>query len=94
VTPVEPERGDRTARNATALAVEIAALGVRCALEARGGLALLLPETGSVEMLQSADTRRAVLALARQHGFTHVAIELPSDRRSAGRVTDAPLLRD
>jgi hypothetical protein len=91
---VSPERGDRTTRNASALALEIAALGVRCALEARGGLALLLPETGSVEMLQSSDTRRAVLALARQHGFTHVAIELPSDRRGAGRETDAPLLRD
>jgi len=47
-----------------------------------------------VEALQAPDTRRAVLALAREHGFTHVAIELPSDRRGAGRETDAPLLRD
>ena len=94
MTDAQPERGDRTARHATTLAAGIAALGVRCALEPRGGLALLLPETGSVEMLQSPDTRRAVLALARQHGFTHVAVELPSDRRSAGRETDAPLLRD
>ena len=94
MTPVQPERADRTTRDASALAAEIAALGVRCALEARGGLALLLPEAGTVEMLQSPDTRRAVLALARQHGFTHVAIELPSDRRGAGQETDAPLLRD
>ena len=64
-------------------------------LEARGGLVLLLPVDESVAMLQSPETRRAVLALARTHGFTHVAIELPKDRRGAGgRGTDAPLLRD
>lgn len=90
-----PERGDRTARNATALAAALAELGVQCSLEARGGLALLLPVAESVAMLQAEETRRAVVALAREHGFTHVAIELPSDRRGAGeRETDAPLLRD
>jgi hypothetical protein len=90
-----PERGDRTTRNATALAAAIAELGVQCALEARGGLALLLPVAESVATLQAPEVRRAVLALAREHGFTHVAIELPSDRRGAGeRDTDAPLLRD
>jgi hypothetical protein len=94
VTPVQPERGDRTTHDASALAADLAGLGVRCVLEARGGLALLLPEAGAVEMLQSPDTRRAVLALSRQHGFTHVAIELPSDPRGSGRETDAPLLRD
>ena len=90
-----PGRGDRTARNATALAAALAELGVQCSLEARGGLALLLPIAESVAMLQAEETRRAVVALAREHGFTHVAIELPSDRRGAGeRETDAPLLRD
>lgn len=90
-----PERGDRTARNATALAAALAELGVQCSLEARGGLALLLPVAESVAMLQAEETRRAVVALAREHGFTHVAIELPSDRRGAGEgETDAPLLRD
>ena len=91
----ESERGDRTARNAAVLASAIAELGVQCSLEARGGLALLLPLQESVATLQSPETRRAVLALARAHGFTHVAIELPKDRRGAGeRGTDAPLLRD
>ena len=90
----EQDRGDRTTRNAIALAAAIADLGVQCSLEVRGGLALLLPVSSSIQTLQSPDTRRAVLALARQHGFTHVAIELPSDRRGAGRDTDAPLLRD
>jgi hypothetical protein len=90
-----PDRGDRTTRNATALAAAIAALGVQCSLEARGGLALLTPVPESIEKLQAPETRRTVLALAREHGFTHVAIELPSDRRRAGdRDGDASLLRD
>ena len=89
------QRGDRTTRNAAALASAIAELGVQCSLEARGGLALLMPTQESVAALQSLETRRAVLALARTHGFTHVAIELPKERRGAGeRGTDAPLLRD
>ena len=91
----EEARGDRTARNATALAAAIAELGLQCSLEARGGLALLMPVEESVAKLQTPETRRAVLALARQHGFTHVAIELPNDRRSGkGRGSGAPLLRD
>ena len=90
-----PERGDRTGRNAATLATAIAALGVQCSLEARGGLVLLMPVPTSVAMLQEPETRSAVLALAREHGFTHVGIELPSDRRGAGeRDADAPLLRD
>jgi hypothetical protein len=87
-------RGDRTARNAAALAEAIAALGVECDIEARGGLVLLLPSVGSVEKLAEEETRRAALALARQHGFTHVGIELPHDRRKAAPGSDAPLPRD
>lgn len=91
----EPERGDRTGRTASALAAAIAALGLQCALEARGGLALLLPVPESVELLQRPETRRAVLALAREHGFTHVAIELPNERRDPDATQgDATLLRD
>ena len=90
-----PDRGDRTGRNAASLAAAIGALGVQCSLEARGGLALLMPDAASATKLQDPETRRAVLALAREHGFTHVGIELPNDRRGAGaRDADAPLLRD
>ena len=90
----ESGRGDRTTRNAAALARAIADLGVQCSLEVRGGLALLLLVPESVAMLQSPEMRRAVLALARTHGFTHVAIELPNERRGEERGTGAPLLRD
>jgi hypothetical protein len=94
VTPDEP-RGDRSRRNAAALAAALTELGIACALEVRGGLALLLPTTDAVSSLQLDETRRAVLALAKQHGFTHVAIELPNDRRkSSTPATDASLLRD
>jgi len=88
-------RGDRSARKAAALATAIAKLGVDCALEVRGGLALLLPTPEGVTTLQGDETRRAVLALAKEHGFTHVAIELPNERRRSSTLsTDAPLLRD
>jgi len=91
----EPGRGDRTGRNAAALAVAISQLGVECVLEARGGLVLLLPVATSVEKLQDQNTRRAVLALARQHGFTHVALEMPDERRDDGATgDDASVLRD
>jgi len=88
-------RGERTSRNAVALAAAIAELGIDCALEARGGLALLLPTPEGVAALQVDESRRAVLALAKEHGFTHVAIELPNERRrSSTPPTDASLLRD
>lgn len=90
----ESDRDGGETRNASALAAAIAELGLRCSLEERGGLVVLLPVSSSMEALRSAGTRRDVLALAKQHGFTHVAIELPSDRGGAGRDTDAPLLRD
>jgi hypothetical protein len=90
----EAQGGDRTARNATALANEIAALGLRCAVEARAGLALLLPLPESVAPLEAPETRRAVVALARRFGFTHVAVELPKDRRTSSTPRDATVLRD
>jgi hypothetical protein len=94
VTPDEP-RGDRSSRNAVALAAAIAKLGIECALEVRGGLALLMPMQDSVISLQDDGTRSAVLALVKEHGFTHVAIELPSERRKPSTPpTDARLLRD
>ena len=94
MTP-DDARGDRSARSGMALAGALAKLGVECALEVRGGLALLLPTAEGAAALQVDEKRRAVLALAKDHGFTHVAIELPNERRRSGTPpTDASLLRD
>lgn len=57
------------------------ALGVRCAVEARGNLAVVITAVGE-RALEDAVTRRAVLAALQAHGFTHVAVE-PADDRPA-----------
>jgi hypothetical protein len=90
----DSHRGDRTARNAKALATALAELGLGCAVEARGKLVLLMPDQASVAKLADEQLRRAALALAKQHGFTHAAIELPNDRRRADPDADATVLRD
>jgi hypothetical protein len=90
----DTNRGDRTARNATALAARLAELGLACAIEARGKLVLLMPDQATVAKLADDTLRRAALALAKEHGFTHAAIELPSDRRRADPDSDATVLRD
>jgi hypothetical protein len=90
----EQQRGDRTGRNAAALAQALASLGIECSVESRGGLVLLQPNTESVAKLADEEMRRAALRLARQHGFTHAAIELPNERRAATTDPDATLLRD
>jgi hypothetical protein len=88
------KRGDRTGRNAAALAEGLAELGLACAVEARGKLVLLMPDQEAVAKLADQQLRRAALALAKEHGFTHAAIELPSDRRRADPDADATVLRD
>jgi len=90
----DSRRGDRTARNARSLAQGLAELGLVCVLEARGKLVLLMPDQESVAKLADESLRRSALALAKEHGFTHAAIELPNDRRRAEPDADAPLLRD
>ena len=60
----------------TALARALVSADMTCAVEARGGLALLICDESQQARLASSDARRAVLALAKQHGFTHIAVEL------------------
>jgi hypothetical protein len=87
---------DRTSdviRNAPGLAAAIEALGVSCSLETRDGLALVIPLPDGVTAVQSAETRRALVSLARRYGFTHVAMEVPADGRAA-RSADASVSRD
>ena len=88
------DRGDRTARNVAALAEGLSALGLTCAIEARGKLVLLMPDTATVAKLADEAVRRAALAMAKENGFTHAAIELPNDRRRVNPGADATLLRD
>jgi hypothetical protein len=62
--------------DATALAAALRSAGIACEVEARAALALIVASTAEVTRLAADDRRRRVLALARQHGFTHVAVEL------------------
>ena len=74
-----------------ALEGALAERGLVCRVESRAGLAVLIADAATVAALSDVELRRAALALAREHGFTHVAIELRSD--SVPRA-DAPVHRD
>lgn len=52
------------------------ARGLAFRVEARGGLAVLTPPPGTHRSVSEED-RRTVLALAREHGFSHAALEIP-----------------
>ena len=62
--------------DAMALAAALRSAGIACEVEARAALALIVASPAEVTRLAADDRRRGVLALARQHGFTHVAVEL------------------
>jgi hypothetical protein len=79
-----------TTGDVSGLAAALARLGLPCDVESRARLAVLgtVPETA--RRLADTATRRDVIALARSHGFTHVAVELAD----ASPVSGAPVLRD
>ena len=80
-----------------ALEGALAERGLVCRVEGRFGLAVLIADAATVARLGDAGVRREAIALARQHGFTHVAIELRSGSDDGtGTVVraDAPLSRD
>jgi hypothetical protein len=54
------------------------ALGVRCAVERRGALAVLTPARDD-RTLERGEVRRDVLAVLRAHGFTHAAVEVADE---------------
>lgn len=80
----------REAGDAPALGAALAVLGLRCGVESRAGLAVIGADAAQLAALVSLESRREVLDLARQHGFTHVAVELIA--QPAGVC--APLLCD
>ena len=57
------------------------ALGLACAVEARGKLAIVTLAPGE-RGLEDAGVRRRALGALRAHGFSHVAVE-PSDAPNA-----------
>lgn len=60
--------------SATTLAAALAAHGLHCEVEALEGLAVLVP-VGDCDV-QDPERRALALRLGREHGFTHVALEL------------------
>lgn len=51
--------------------------GVGCRVEARDRLAILVPDHEAVHL--AAADRQRILKTAREHGFTHVSLELDPD---------------
>lgn len=76
-----------------ALEGALAERGLVVKVESRAGLAVLIADAATVARLGDAELRRTALALAREHGFSHVAIELRSDIGGQPRI-DAPVSRD
>lgn len=78
------------AGDASAFASALRALDLVCAVEARARLALIVTDADTVARLAAPARRREVIALARAHGFTNVAVELTATPDPSG----ASLLRD
>jgi hypothetical protein len=76
-------------RRADQLAASLAGMGVPCKVEPRAALAVLMVESGVAQRLADGELRRAALALAKEQGFTHLAVELAPPAAGA----DAPLPR-
>ena len=78
------------AGDAPAFGAALAEIGLHCAVESRARLAVMVADAAQLAALVSLESRREVLALAREHGFTHVAVELTTEPPAVR----APLLRD
>ena len=63
-------------RRADQLAASLTGMGVPCKVEPRAALAVLMVESGVAQRLADSELRRTALALAREQGFTHLAVEL------------------
>lgn len=61
--------------SAHSLAAALAAHGFACEVEAHDALAVLIPGDGAGDVSDPA-LRELALRLGREHGFTHVAVEL------------------
>jgi hypothetical protein len=61
---------------ARALGDALCRLGVACRVEAYGGLAVVVTGGDGTVRLADDEIRSDALRLAREHGFTHLAVEL------------------
>jgi hypothetical protein len=84
-----PATGD-----APALAAALAALGFPCEVEPRAALAVVSLRSDDAARLAASTVRSAALALARQHGFTHLAVELRAEAQAEPDGARAAVLRD
>jgi hypothetical protein len=76
--------------SAADLEAALRTIGVDGRVEARGALAVIVPHDGADALagaLADAALRRGAAALAREHGFTHLALELPDEPDA---MRDAP----
>ena len=62
--------------SAESLRAALSALGIECTVEARDRLAVIVPTNGGAALRDPA-ARRSALALLSEHGFTHLALEIP-----------------
>lgn len=71
---------------AESLELALAAVGVPCSVEPHQRLAVLRPSADGPSLVEES-LRARVVALATEHGFTHVALDLTdtsADRERAG----------
>ena len=77
-------------RCADQLAAALTGIGVPCKVEPRAALAVLMVESGVAQRLADGELRRSALALAREQGFTHLAVELTPPAASANATLPRP----
>jgi hypothetical protein len=71
-----------TTRSIEELERSLRALGLRVSVEAWDALAVAIPDAHE-RGLEDPERRKQAIALARSHGFSHLAIELPERGREA-----------
>ena len=76
-----------SARSTADLQEALRGLGLRVTIEAMDALAVAVLEAGE-RGFENANTRERAIALARTHGFSHLAVELRADESdSTARAT-------
>ena len=72
--------------SAESLQRALRALGIDCVVEAHEKLAVIVPASEAIG-LDDPTVRRAAIALLAEHGFTHLALEIPDSPRNDAAVS-------